>query len=153
MAITGMIAFLGALVALTISQTPNEPPAALRRPHLEVLTRVPESQLFLLMNAVADSLGVRCDYCHVRNAPDPTKSWSLAGGWVWDRDDKPQKLAARDMMRMVADLNEKRFGGRTVVTCYTCHRGSVSPAVFPPLPPREYSTSPEPAARPLPSAD
>lgn len=138
---------------LRAGQAPAEPPAALRRAHLQVLTKVPESQLFPMMNAVADSLGVRCDYCHVRVAPDPTKTWSLAGGWIWDRDDKLPKKTARDMMRMVLDINERQFGGRAVVTCYTCHRGSVAPATFPPLPPRAYSAAPEPAAKPLPSAD
>jgi hypothetical protein len=89
-----------------------------------------------MMNAIADSLGVRCDHCHVRVSPDPTKTWSLAGGWVWDRDDKQPKRVAREMMRMVMDVNSRQFGGRTVVTCYTCHRGTVAPDRFPPLPPR-----------------
>jgi hypothetical protein len=86
-------------------------------------------------------------------APDPTKTWSLAGGWVWDREDKLPKKTARDMMRMVLDINERQFGGRAIVSCYTCHRGSVAPATFPPLPPRAYSTGAEAAAKPLPSAD
>lgn len=144
---------ISVLLALGAGQAPAEPPAALQRQHLQVLTSVPESQLFPMMNAIADSLGVRCDYCHVRSAPDPTKTWSLAGGWIWDRDDKPPKLAARGMMRMVADINARQFGGRAIVSCYTCHRGSVSPVTFPPLPPRPYATAPEPLARPLPSAD
>lgn len=125
----------------------------LRRPNLQVLTKVPESQLFPMMNAIADSLGVRCDYCHVRVNPDPTKTWSLGGGWIWGRDDKRPKVTARDMMRMVADINARQFSGRAMVSCYTCHRGSVTPVTLPPLPPRVYSTAPEPVARPLPSAD
>src|SRR6185503_18115670 len=156
MTIASILSFLTTILALSAGQAPTaptEPPAVLKRPHLQVLTKMPESQLFPVMNAIADSLGVRCDYCHVRNTPDPTRSWSLGGGWVWDRDDKPQKAKGLAMMRMVADINEQRFGGRAVVTCYTCHRGSVAPATFPPLPPRAYSTAPEPAAKPLPSVD
>ena len=153
MTAAGFAAATGALFILAAGQPPVEPPAVLRRPNLQMLTHVPESQLFPMMNAIADSLGVRCDYCHVRSAPDPTKTWSLAGGWIWDRDDKRPKLAAREMMRMVADLNARQFGGRAIVSCYTCHRGSVAPVTFPPLPPRAYSTAPEPAAKPLPSAD
>jgi hypothetical protein len=53
----------------------------------------------------------------------------------------------------VADINERQFGGRAIVTCYTCHRGNVTAATLPPLPPRAYSTTPEPVAKPLPSAD
>jgi photosynthetic reaction center cytochrome c subunit len=134
-----LIQALGAMLVMA-SQETTERPAAARRPKLQVLTTVPESQLFPMMNAISDSLGVRCDYCHVRESPDPTKTWSLAGGWVWDRDDKPPKLAAREMMRMVLAINTQRFGGRMVVTCYTCHRGALAAGRFPPLPPRDYST-------------
>jgi hypothetical protein len=61
------------MLALNAGQTPSEPPAALRRPNLQVLKTMPESQLFPVMNALADSLGVRCDHCHVRINPDPTR--------------------------------------------------------------------------------
>ena len=71
------------------------------RPNLKVLQALPESQLFPLMNLVADSLGVRCDDCHVQATPDLTKTPSNVGGWVWDRDDKPKKRTALEMMRMV----------------------------------------------------
>jgi Photosynthetic reaction centre cytochrome C subunit len=147
------VSVIGALLTLATGQSAPEPPAALRRPNLQVLTQVPESQLFLMMNAISDSLGVRCDYCHVRESPDPAKTWSLAGGWKWDREDKPTKKIARDMIRMVLDVNERYAGGRMTVTCYTCHRGASAPERFPPLPPRDYSTISEVASRPLPSVD
>jgi len=145
------VQFLGAMLA--IAQEPAEPPAAARRTKLQVLTTVPESQLFPMMNAISDSLGVRCDYCHVRVSPDPAKTWSLAGGWVWDRDDKQPKLVAREMMRMVLDINTRQFGGRMVVTCYTCHRGALTAERFPPLPPRDYSTIVDKPAPALPTVD
>jgi len=144
---------LGALLATAAAQDSNEPPAAKRRPKLQVLTTVPESQLFPMMNAISDSLGVRCDHCHVRVSPDPSKTWSLAGGWVWDSDDKPVKLVAREMMRMVLDINTRQFGGRMAVTCYTCHRGALAAGRFPALPPRDYSTILEKPAPTLPSAE
>src|SRR5688572_6927156 len=78
--------------------------AGATRPNLRVLQELPESQLFALMNLLAQSLGVRCDYCHVQVAPDLSKTPSNVGGWVWDRDDKPQKRKAREMMQMVVDL-------------------------------------------------
>ena len=80
--------------------------AGATRPKLRVLQTLPESQLFPLMNLLADSLGVRCDYCHVQVTPDLTRTPSNVGGWVWDRDDKPQKRTAREMMRMVIDLSD-----------------------------------------------
>jgi hypothetical protein len=126
--------------------------AGANRPNLRVLQALPESQLFSLMNLLAESLGVRCDYCHVQVAPDLTRTPSNVGGWVWDRDDKPQKRTAREMMRMVIDLNAGRFKGESRVTCYTCHRGSTQPARTPPLPPPAGSAT-SPTALPLPSAD
>jgi hypothetical protein len=126
--------------------------AGTHRPNLRVLQALPEAQLFPLMNLVADSLGVRCDYCHVQEAPDLTRTPSNVGGWLWDRDDKPQKRTAREMMRMVTDLNAGPFKSQARVTCYTCHRGSTHPARTPPLPPPAGSAT-TPAAPLLPSAE
>jgi photosynthetic reaction center cytochrome c subunit len=126
--------------------------AGATRPNLRVLQALPESQLFSLMNLLADSLGVRCDYCHVQATPDFSKTPSNVGGWVWDRDDKEAKRTAREMMRMVIDLNAGRFKGESRITCYTCHRGSTVPARTPPLPPPAGSAT-TPVAQPLPSAD
>lgn len=153
MTVSLFVQTMTAMLAIAGAQAPSEPPAAIRRPNLQVLTTVTESQLFPMMNAIADSLGVRCDHCHVRVSPDPTKTWSLAGGWVWDRDDKQSKLVAREMMRMVLDVNTRQFGGRMAVTCYTCHRGAVAADRFPPLPPRDYSTISDTPAPTLPAVD
>lgn len=127
--------------------------AGATRPNLRVLQTLPEAQLFPLMNLVADSLGVRCDYCHVQVNPDLTKTPANVGGWVWDSDDKAPKRIARDMMRMVIDLNTGRFPGGARVTCYTCHRGGTQPARLPPLPPVLSSGALTPVAPALPSAD
>jgi len=129
--------------------------AGATRPKLRVLQALPESQLFPLMNLLADSLGVRCDYCHVQEAPDLTRTPSNVGGWVWDRDDKPAKRKAREMMQMVIDLNAGPFKGEPRITCYTCHHGGPKPVRTPPLPPPPGSagSSPTPAPLPLPTAD
>jgi hypothetical protein len=126
--------------------------AGANRPKLQVLQALPEAQLFPLMNFVADSLGVRCDYCHVQATPDLSKMPANVGGWVWDSDDKPAKVRARDMMKMVVALNGASFGGRAQVTCYTCHRGAERPNRLPPLPPAgDYAKTVPPP--PLPTAD
>jgi hypothetical protein len=62
------------------------------------------------------------------------------------------KRTAREMMRMVIDLNAGRFKGESRITCYTCHRGATQPARTPPLPPPAGSAT-TPAALTLPSAD
>src|SRR5262245_51281584 len=130
------IVVVAAAAAVPPNAAAQQPASAgATRPKLEVLQALPESQLFILMNLLADSLGVRCDYCHVQVAPDLTKTPSNVGGWVWDRDDKPPKRTAREMMRMVIDLNAGPFKGEPRITCYTCHQGSTKPARTPPMPP------------------
>ena len=127
--------------------------AGATRPKLQVLQSVPESQLFLLMNLVADSLGVRCDHCHVQSKPDLTRTPANVGGWVWDSDDKPAKKIAREMMKMVVDLNAKSFGGRSRVTCYTCHQGTLDPSRTAPLPPADFGGGKTAPPAPLPAID
>lgn len=73
------------------------------------------------MHVMRSALGVTCDYCHVAERDQ------------YYRDDKPAKRRAREMMLMMAEINRANFGGRTVVTCNTCHRGNVHPVAVPPL--------------------
>jgi hypothetical protein len=59
------------------------------------------------------------------------------------------------MVTMMANLNQTSFGGRQVVTCFTCHRGTDRPRVAPTLP--EVYGPPPPEApdetlRPAPGA-
>src|SRR5215216_274620 len=143
-----------AAAAQAAAQQPGS--AGATRPKLEVLQSLPEAQLFPLMNLVATSLGVRCDHCHVQANPDLSRTPSNVGGWVWDSDDKLSKRRARDMMKMVVELNASRFKGEAKVTCYTCHRGATQTSrlpPLPPLPPPAWSTVRTPSPTPLPSAD
>jgi Photosynthetic reaction centre cytochrome C subunit len=146
------VALVAAAVTQVQAQTPAPGSAGATRASLRVLQALPESQLFPLMNLLADSLGVRCDYCHVQVSPNLAKTPSNVGGWAWDRDDKPQKRTAREMMRMVIDLNAASFQGVPRITCYTCHRGSPQPARTPLLPPTPGSAT-TPAPVPLPSIE
>ncbi len=140
------------LPAAAAAQQPGS--AGEKRPKLEVLQSLPEAQLFPLMNLVATSLGVRCDYCHVQANPDLSRTPSNVGGWVWDRDDKLTKRRAREMMKMVVELNASRFRGEAKVTCFTCHRGAAQPSRLPSLPPPpDPGGARTPSPTPLPSAD
>jgi hypothetical protein len=128
----GLLFAVGALVA-------GAPPGARQadkpveqvRKNIQVIKGLPDSQILPLMNFVSTSLGVRCDHCHVIR--------EKAGGerdWLMELDDKPTKLTARRMMRMVLALNKEHgadFRG-AAVTCFTCHRGQTRPASFPALP-------------------
>lgn len=77
------------------------------------------------MQAVAQALGVGCDFCHVA---EPGKRPDYAA------NDKPKKDIARQMMAMTRDLNAKIQAAvgksateATRVQCLTCHRGVANP--------------------------
>lgn len=94
--------------------------------NVQLLTNLSDWQLGAVMDNFTASLGVHCGTCHVRN--EQTKQWDFPN------DAKREKKTAREMIRMVLDLNEKSFHGHTVVGCYTCHRGKEDPALMVALP-------------------
>jgi len=114
----------GVLGEKTVDQT---------RKNIQVLKGLPDSQLFLLMNFVATSLGQQCSFCHVQQGKDPKKGFT---NWVWESDEKPEKETARRMMQMVLSIkaNNKVDFREKDVTCYTCHRGQKQPTGLPPMP-------------------
>jgi hypothetical protein len=103
------------------------------RKNIQVLKGLPESQLYLVMNFVATSLGVQCAFCHVQQGKDPNTGRT---NWIWESDDKPQKQTARRMMQMVLSIkaNNKTDFRVNEVTCFTCHRGHTKPVGLPSLP-------------------
>jgi hypothetical protein len=96
--------------------------------NVQMLTNLSDFQLGLLMDNMAASLGVHCDFCHVHN--EQTHAWDFPN------DAKQEKKTGREMIRMVLDLNEKNFHGQPRVGCYTCHLGKErpSPVVTFPIP-------------------
>jgi hypothetical protein len=131
--------------------TSEDKPVEQTRKNIQVLKGLPSSQLFPLMNFVSASLGVRCAYCHVNRGGDD---------WAWESDDKESKRTARQMMRMVMEVNKNNldaFRG-SGVTCFTCHRGQTDAARLPTLPlaisgHEEGLTKDSKVAPTLPSAD
>src|SRR5437773_4336843 len=85
--------------------------------NIKELKGVPADQILPSMQFIAASLGVECDYCHVRGA--------------MDKDDKLPKETARKMMRMMFAINKDNFEGHRDVTCYSCHHGAREPAPTP----------------------
>lgn len=158
--ITSRVILAGLLVFLALgwkaktaqTQSTGDKPVEQVRKNIQVLKGLPDSQLFLLMNFVGDSLGVNCDHCHVKGEKNPQTGDDT---WLWEREDKREKAVGREMMRMVLELNRTKFGRTAVVTCYTCHRGSTRPERMAPLPPRDYfgeALQPQPAKKALPTA-
>jgi|SRR5271166_2605108 len=85
--------------------------------NIQVLKGIPAEQLFPTMQFITASLGVECDFCHVRDA--------------FEKDDKKPKQTARKMMEMMIAINADNFDGHREVTCYSCHRGSSKPVAIP----------------------
>lgn len=79
------------------------------------------------MRNFAVGLGVRCQYCHVGEEGMPLERFDFPN------DEKRTKLVARQMMRMVQEINRRldTIPGRTSpgleVSCVTCHRGVNKP--------------------------
>ena len=129
------------------SQTPAAPTGAQEktvdqtRKNIQVLKGLPDSQLGEVMQFIAVSMGRRCDFCHVNKG---------GNNWVWESDDKEEKLTARKMMTMVLGINKDNFRGSPAVSCYTCHRGRNSPMSIPsfPLPTPAPRTQPQAATTP-----
>src|SRR5260370_35343491 len=94
--------------------------------NVQLLTNLSDWQLGGVMDNFTASLGVHCDFCHVRN--EQTKAWDFPN------DAKQEKKTAREMIRRGLDVNEKNFRGHTVVRCYTCHLGTESPVRMVTLP-------------------
>ena len=70
---------------------------------------------------MAASLQFDCSDCHV-NAGTANVDWAA---------DTPRKITARRMVNMVTAINQTNFGGRQLVTCWTCHRNRDKPLVTP----------------------
>lgn len=119
--------------------------------NVQVLKGIPVSEFMATMGFFAASVGLNCVYCHVAESLQD---------WQKFAEDVPRKRMARTMIRMVNSINTTNFGGRRVVTCYTCHHGNERPKGIPSLAvqygtpeedPNEIEIAPQPASAP--SAD
>jgi len=120
----------GLTTAVVTTASPSEqqgafPPA--RLVNLQILPKdAPVPAVIDLMKQMTQSLGVRCDHCHVGVDGQPLTTFDFVS------DDKKAKNTARVMMRLVEQINAAidkavpgNDGGR--VTCVTCHNGRRTP--------------------------
>ena len=93
-------------------------------------------ELSQVMRGFTRALGVRCQHCHIG-----TEEMSLSE-FDFVSDDNEHKGVAREMLRMTWAINNDLLAGidglheaeGMRVTCYTCHRGGVTPQTSPPSP-------------------
>lgn len=76
------------------------------------------------MGVFSAALGYSCEDCHTGGS----NNWAR-----YAEDVSPRKATARRMVTMMAAINTQYFGGRQVVTCFSCHRGANRPKVTPSL--------------------
>lgn len=93
--------------------------AGQRFKNIKVLNDMPADQMGKVMNLMSASLGVNCNFCHVEND--------------FAKDDKEEKLAARQMISMTFAINKNYFDNRVEVSCNTCHNGKTHPQNAPNL--------------------
>jgi len=114
------------------SEEAGEPPVLEEEPgiprlpseftNLEVLPAdITKAELKRQMKLITKSLGVKCDYCHRTDTRD------------YATDEIPEKVVARDMMRMLEGINLEHFAGEDAaqVTCFMCHHSQQQPQLAP----------------------
>jgi len=120
----GLFGAMALGIAASMPQERQEPKLV----NLKVFPKnIPFRVLDHTMDVWSASLGVHCNFCHVRN--EQTNKMDFAS------DAKPEKKIARQMLRMTLDMNKIYFKidspmvgtANIAVTCNTCHRGDTFP--------------------------
>ena len=91
--------------------------------NVQALKGISVDDFLLTMGIMCAAVGSDCVGCHPAAGTDQV-DWAL---------DTPRKRTARRMVQMVQAINKDNFGGRQVVTCWTCHRGRDRPVTTPTL--------------------
>jgi photosynthetic reaction center cytochrome c subunit len=113
-----------ALVQGQTATAPKPPMAEEVFKNVQVLKGITVNEFMGTMGVFSAALGLSCEDCHT----------SSDTGWdAYAADTNPRKRTARRMVSMMAEINRANFGGRQLVTCYTCHRASDRPIVTPNL--------------------
>jgi photosynthetic reaction center cytochrome c subunit len=91
--------------------------------NVQALKGISASDFMGTMGVMSASLGFDCSECHNAAGTDKV-DWAA---------DTPRKVIARRMVNMVTAINRDNFGGRQMVTCWSCHRNRDKPVVTPNL--------------------
>jgi hypothetical protein len=102
---------------------------------------IPVDTFFETMGMFASAMGNDCTFCHDSGAYFDKALFAKP---------TPRIARARQMVTMMNGLNEQYFGGRSRVTCFTCHGGSQSPRSEPDLAIQYGAPTEDPNARDFP---
>ena len=89
--------------------------------NVQALRGIPVDDFMETMGIMTAALQFDCSDCHVGAGTDKV-DWAA---------DTSRKRMARNMVNMVATINKTNFGGRQMVTCWTCHRNRDKPLTTP----------------------
>jgi photosynthetic reaction center cytochrome c subunit len=92
--------------------------------NIQIFRGIPEDEFMATMGFFSAALAANCTYCHVPES---------SGSWEKYADDTTNKQTARMMFMMMSAINKEYFGGKRVVTCWSCHHGDELPTVTPDL--------------------
>jgi photosynthetic reaction center cytochrome c subunit len=119
----GLTLFLfGAVVATGQQPKPRMAEQVFR--NVQVLKGIPVDEFMSTMGIFSAALGMSCEDCHAAN-DSKWENYAL--------DTSGKKIMARRMITMMSRINRENFGGRQVVTCFSCHRGANRPKITPNL--------------------
>jgi photosynthetic reaction center cytochrome c subunit len=100
--------------------------------NVQVLRGLTVDEFMGTMGFIAASLSMNCIDCHTTEASSDVTKYAV---------DTPTKQTARKMILMVKAINAANFGGKQIVTCYSCHRSGNAPKNIPSLA-EQYGTPP-----------
>ena len=122
MLIVSSLCLAAAAIAAPPADEPEKPVTSDQKfKNVQVLKGIPISEFMGTMGVMTGSLGFDCSDCHTGAGTDQVD-------WAYDT---PRKVIARKMVNMVGKINHDNFGGRQVVTCYSCHHGRDRPLTTP----------------------
>ncbi len=91
---------------------------------IKLLKGLTVDQFLDTMGFFSASTNMNCIDCHGLPAAGDQKHYA---------DDTKLKTKARMMIGMMQAINKQNFAGKSIVTCYTCHRGGEDPKSTPSL--------------------
>jgi outer membrane lipoprotein-sorting protein len=123
----GVLVLVWAAVAgAAAQQAPAQKPLLAEQVFKDVrlLRGIPVDEFMDTMGFFSAATGLNCQDCHIGES---------GGSWARYADETPRKATARRMMGIVEGINKAYFGGRRVVSCWSCHDGQTRPEFVPDL--------------------
>lgn len=125
----GVILLFAAFISISATVKFNSRPGD-KFKNLKVLPKdISDEDLDKVMDSFKEALGVKCGFCHARNADTSIHKLDFAS------DANPKKDIARYMFTMTKDINSNYFNWEKstqpdtihAIRCITCHRGIHNP--------------------------